>query len=237
MGTRDHAVLRLAVDLVILTVREDQLQILIIERGNPPFAGRPALPGGFLRGTEDPLAAAHRELREETGLSASGLHLEQLPVAGAPDRDPRGRVVSVPYLAIAPNLPMPIAGSDASGARWRPLDSLEEDGHLAFDHDEILQMAIERARIELEHTTLAAAFCAEPFTIGQLRGVYEAVWGGQLDPRNFSRKVIKTEGFVVATGEKRLVGTGRPAALYRRGSATRLHPAMLRADLGPPIHP
>ncbi|MEV4723105.1 NUDIX hydrolase [Micromonospora humida] len=234
MGTRDHLVLRLAVDLVILTVRENLLQVLVIERGNDPFVGRPALPGGFLREGEEPLATAHRELREETGLDASGLHLEQLPVAGAPDRDPSGRVVSVPYLAIAPSLPIPVAGSDASVARWRSLDSLAEDGPLAFDHDEILSMAVERARIQLEQTTLAAAFCTEPFTMGQLRGVYEAVWGRPLDPRNFSRKVIKTEGFVVEAGEKRVGGAGRPAALYRRGTATRLHPPMLRAELTPP---
>jgi 8-oxo-dGTP diphosphatase len=90
--------------------------------------------------------------------------------------------------------------------------------------------AAERARAKLEYSPLATAFCREPFTIGELRGVYEAVWGVPLDPRNFHRKVTSVEGFVVPTGERRRPPTGRPAALYRRGDATLLYPPMLRTS-------
>ncbi len=227
MIVRDHAQLRIAVDLAILTVRDDSLQALIITRANEPYEGRPALPGGFVRTGEDIDAAAVRELGEETGLDGAALHLEQFAVYGKPDRDPRGRVVSVAYLAIMPDLPVPTAGSDASSASW--ITVAEVRGSLAFDHDQILDDAVERARRRLELTTLATAFCPPEFTIGDLRSVYEAVWGTPLDPRNFNRKVINTAGFVEATGEKRLPATGRPAALYRAGAATALNPPILRA--------
>jgi 8-oxo-dGTP diphosphatase len=228
---RPHATIRLTVDLVVLTVREDSLQVLLIERGNPPFQGLPALPGGFLRPSEPIDAAARRELVEETSIDASRFHLEQLHTYGDPDRDPRGRIVTVAYLAIAPNLPIPVAGSDARSARWMPVDSALATG-LAFDHAQILTDAVEAARAKLEYTTLATAFCGDNFTIAELRNVYEVVWGVPVDPRNFSRKVNNTAGFVEATGGKRIPETGRPAALYRRGNATALLPPMLRASAG-----
>jgi 8-oxo-dGTP diphosphatase len=228
---RPRLLLHLAVDLAILTVRESQLNALVIERANAPFRGQPALPGGFLRAGEDLRTAAVRELAEETSLDGGGLHLEQLGAYGDPDRDPRGRVVTVAYLALAPDLPIPTAGSDARSARWMPVDLLR--GTLAFDHDQILDDAVEGARSRLELTTLATAFCAEKFTIGDLRHVYEVVWGVPLDPRNFSRKVARTEGFVVPTEDRRLPETGRPAALYRPGPARHLSPPLLRsADQG-----
>jgi 8-oxo-dGTP diphosphatase len=231
MPSRKHAALRLAVDLAILTVRQDRLQVLTITRANEPFRGQAALPGGFLRDEEDIPDAAVRELGEETGLDGRTLHLEQLAAYGAPDRDPRGRVVSVAYLAMMPNLPVPTAGSDASSATWTPVDDIfSKPGTLAFDHDTILADAVERARTRLEFTTLATAFCDPLFTIGDLRGVYEAVWGEELDPRNFSRKVVKTDGFIEETGEKRVPAVGRPAALYRSGGRSSLHPPILRGS-------
>jgi len=227
MIDRDHELLRLAVDLAVLTVREGRLQVLVITRGNEPFRGRPALPGGFLRPGEDVDRAAVRELGEETGLDGSKLHLEQLATYGAPERDPRGRVVSVAHLAMMPDLPIPTAGSDASSAAWAPVETVL--GQLAFDHDKILADAVERSRRLLEYTTLATAFCSPRFTIGDLRAVYEVVWGQPVDPRNFSRKVMNTEGFVEATGEKRMPEVGRPAGLFRRGPAQILNPPILRA--------
>jgi 8-oxo-dGTP diphosphatase len=226
MADSKYVLVNLTVDIAILTVRDELLQVLVIERGHAPYLGQAALPGGFLRVGEDLLDAAHRELAEETSLDGTALHLEQLATYGTPDRDPRGRVVTVAYLAIAPGLPMPTAGSDAQAARWAPVEKVRST--LAFDHDRILDDAVGRARARLEYTTLATAFCAEPFTIGDLRRVYEVVWGSPLDPRNFSRKIASTDGFVEPTGAKRSPGTGRPAALYRRGTARILNPPLLR---------
>lgn len=226
MTDRDHEWLRLAVDLVILTVRDSALHVLIITRANEPFRNRPALPGGFVRPGEDIRDTALRELGEETGLDGSSLHLEQLATYGAPDRDPRGRVVSAAYLAVMPDLPLPTAGSDASSAAWIAVGEVRNS--LAFDHDMILADAVERARARLEFTTLAAAFCGSAFTIGELRSVYEAVWDAPVDPRNFNRKVLNTVGFVEPTGGKRTTELGRPAILYRRGAAASLFPPILR---------
>jgi 8-oxo-dGTP diphosphatase len=217
------------VDLVVLTVRDDQLQALTIRRGEEPFLGHWALPGGFLRPDEDLSAAAARELLEETGLSADHVHLEQLGSYGAPLRDPRMRVVTVAYIALAADLPTPTAGSDASDARWHPVtDLLDRPGTLAFDHGQILGDGVERARAKLEYTPLAAAFCASEFTVSELRHVYEVVWGKHLDPRNSHRKVTKTAGFVAPTESTTTRDGGRPARLYTAGAVATLHPPLLR---------
>jgi 8-oxo-dGTP diphosphatase len=142
-------------------------------------------------------------------------------------------VISVAYLALAPDLAAPTAGSDAAASSWRPVDDvLAAPSRLAFDHARILADAVERARSKLEYTPLASAFCANLFTIRDLRRVYEAVWGVELDPRNFHRKITTTPEFVVPTGEHSAGEGGRPAALFRRGGATLLHPAMLRPAPG-----
>jgi 8-oxo-dGTP diphosphatase len=212
------------VDLVVLTIRPD-LRVLLVRRGIPPFRGRWALPGGFVLPDEDLADAAVRELTEETGVPAAAGHLEQLATYGAPRRDPRGRVVSVAYLALLPDLPAPRAGSDAVAADWHPVAGAPR---LAFDHNRILADGVERARAKLEYTPLAAAFCPAEFTVAQLRAVYEEVWGTPLDPRNFHRKVTSTPGFVEPVGHFSDGGRGRPAALFRRGDATTLYPPLLR---------
>jgi 8-oxo-dGTP diphosphatase len=220
--------LAVTVDLAVFTVRDGAFQILAIERGKDPYRGQLALPGGFVEPDEDLDTAAARELREETGLEPAELHLEQLHAYGDPDRDPRMRIVSVCYLALMPNLPLPVAGGDAQAARWMPVDELLSGTRpVAFDHRRIVRDAVEAARSRLEHSTLGAAFCTEPFAISDLRRVYEIVWGQRLDPGNFSRKVTGVPDFLVATGERSREG-GRPATLYRRGTATTLHPPLLR---------
>ncbi|MDH2424994.1 NUDIX domain-containing protein [Sphaerisporangium sp. TRM90804] len=225
-----HAPVFVTVDLVILTVRQDVLQVLLIERGNEPYLGFPALPGGHVRDGETLDQAALRELGEETGVDGRSLHLEQLRAYSDPGRDPRGRVITVAYLALGPGLPHPTAGTDATAARWVPVaDVFDGPVPLAFDHAGILRDALERARSQLEHTTVAAAFCAEPFTVGDLRHIYEVVWGMPLDPSNFRRKVTNADSFLVPTGERRHPETGRPAALYRRGAARLLLPPLLRS--------
>jgi 8-oxo-dGTP diphosphatase len=215
-----------AVDLVILTVREDTLMALAIRRGIPPFKGQWALPGGFVLPDEDLTAAARRELAEETGLADFRAHLEQLATYGTPGRDPRGRVISVAYLALAPDLPLPSAGSDAAAAQWMPVDAMA--GELAFDHPQILADALERARAKLEYTPLAAAFCAETFTIAELRHVYQVVWGVELDPRNFHRKVTSTRGFVIPADGTTTRDGGRPAQLFSVGPGDVLRPPLMR---------
>ena len=227
---RAPTLVALTVDLVLLTIRSGALQVLLVERAIGPFAGSWALPGGFVLADEDLDEAARRELREETGLDDVPGHLEQLRTYAAPGRDPRQRVITVAHLCLLPDLPAPVAGSDAAGAAWWPVADLLTEGAptLAFDHARIVAHGVERARAKLEYTTLATSFVAEPFTLAELRLVYEAVWGVALDPGNFRRKVLSTPGFVVDTGTRTSTGRGRPAALYRRGPATDLHPAMLR---------
>jgi 8-oxo-dGTP diphosphatase len=226
----DFVPLGLATDLVILTVRDGRFEVLLIRRGIPPYQDRWALPGGFVRPDEDLEATARRELAEETGITTDRIHLEQVATYGAPDRDPRGRVVSVAYLALVPDLPAPVAGSDAAAASWVDVtDVLDDPDRLAFDHHRILTDAVERARAKLEYSPLATAFCPPEFTISELRGVYEAVWGTSLDPRNFHRKVTKTPDFVTPTATTTTRDGGRPAQLFHRGTATALHPPMTRA--------
>ncbi|WP_314176334.1 NUDIX hydrolase [Streptomyces winkii] len=239
------------VDLVVLTVRRHALCALAVRRGEAPYEGKWALPGGFVRADEDLAAAAARELAEETGLRAHdadsglpGAHLEQLATYGDPGRDPRMRVVSVAHLALAPDLPSPTPGGDARGARWAAVDDLlgvgdpsrrrDEDGDkasLAFDHDQILAAGVERARSKIEYSSLATAFCPPEFTVGELRRVYEAVWGVVLDPRNFHRKVTGTPGFLVPSGGTTTRQGGRPAQLFRAGGANVLNPPMLRPEV------
>lgn len=219
------------VDLVVLTVRQDALHVLLVTRGEDPFAGKLALPGGFVHPDEGLERAAARELREETGLRKVHGHLEQLASYGDPDRDPRMRVVSVAFLALAANLPDPVAGSDAAAAHWLPVSQvLAGRGRLAFDHSQILRDGVERAKAKLEYTPLATAFCPTEFTVAQLRHVYEAVWQEQLDPRNFHRKVTRSPGFLVDTGRSVNAGPGRPAALFRRGHLELLVPPLLREE-------
>jgi 8-oxo-dGTP diphosphatase len=226
---RAYAPAAVTADLVLLTIRDGRLAALVIRRGEPPFEGQLALPGGFVRPNETLAEAAARELAEETGLATGTVHLEQLASYGDPGRDPRMRVVTVAYLALAPNLPLPQAGTDAAEAHWAPADHILT-ATMAFDHHRILADGIERARAKLEYTPLAAAFCPPQFTITQLRRVYEAVWGATLDPRNFHRKATRTDGFLSPAGSATTGDRGRPARLYRKGTATLLHPPMLRSS-------
>jgi 8-oxo-dGTP diphosphatase len=227
-GSGEFPAFAVTVDLVILTVGEEGLEALVIERGEEPFLGELALPGGFVRPDETLAAAASRELAEETGLRVA--HLEQLASYGEPDRDPRMRVVTVAYLAMTPDPPVLTAGTDAAAASWVPVRSLARK-HLAFDHRKILRDGVDRARAKLEYTTLATAFCPREFTIAELRRIYEAIWGEELDPRNFSRKVLSTEGFIVPTDAITTRGGGRPARLYRAGPATELSPPLRRPQI------
>jgi len=219
----------LTVDLAVFTIREGKLAILLIERGDHPFKGSWALPGGFVDAGENLVDAAVRELTEETGVGVFGGHLEQLRTYGSPKRDPRMRVVSVAHVAFAPNLAEPQAGSDAANARWFDMDDVP-GLNLAFDHEIIVADALERVRSKLEYTTLATSFVTEPFSLAQLYAVYAAVWGAAPHLHNWQRSVIATDGFVklAPEGTRAEGATGAGPVLYRRGAGTTLQPAMLR---------
>jgi 8-oxo-dGTP diphosphatase len=224
-------------DLVVLSVRDGALHVLLVRRLGQPFAGRLALPGGFVEIDENLEDAAYRELGEEAGVGRDDVILEQLAAYGEPERDPRNRVVSVAWLALGADLPEPTAGSDAADARWVPVATALGSGEagdmeerLAFDHHQILADGVERARAKLEDTGFAAALCGEVFTVADLHAVYEAVWGIELDKGNFHRKVTGVEGFLTPTGEVREGGRGRPARVYRGNPRATLSPPILRGD-------
>lgn len=224
------------VDVVVLTLAAGRLQVLLVERGSEPFLGAWALPGGFIRPHEALDQAVARELREETGVEAAA-HLEQIGAYGDPDRDPRMRVVTVAYLAVLRDVGRIVAGTDAVRAELVPVQSLLAAlpaRRLAFDHGRILEDGIARAREKLASTSLATAFIGPEFTLSDLRGVYEAAWGVQLDPGNFRRKVLSTEGFVEPTGRRVPASPsgGKPAETYTAGGIVALHPPLQIAPLG-----
>lgn len=218
-----------AVDVAMMTVYQGQLAVLVAKADTPPFTDLWSLPGRRVVADENLDDTANRALRELAGVTAPDAHMEQLRTYGDPNRDPHDRVVSVAYLALTPvtdlfRLP--------PHARFLPVrDLLTDDGPpMAYDHREIVADALERARAKLEYSSLACAFVNEPFTLAELRRVYEAVWGVTLDEANFRRKVVHTPGFVVEVSGVTQPGPGggRPARRYRAGGATMLHPAMLR---------
>ncbi len=227
---RSRQIAQMTADLVVLTVRDQRLHVLLVTRATDPFKGKLALPGGFMRAGESLEDAAWRELKEETGIDASLLPFEQLHTYSEIRRDPRPRrIISTAFLAIAPNLPVPAAATDARSADWVEVEPSLFD-RLAFDHGKILKDGVRRARNLLEHTTVAADFCGPTFTLRELCQVYEAVWGSPIDPSNFRRKVLAS-GFVERAGARRGGVRGPAAELYRKGSAKVLHPPMRSAGL------
>jgi len=210
MYTYEYPRPALTTDVVIFTLRENQLYVLLIQRAETPFAGMWALPGGFVKMDESLEEAACREMEEETGLK--DVYLEQLYTYGDPDRDPRGRVVTVTYFALIP-ADAPIrteGGSDARQACWYPIDQLPD---LAFDHKDIIRYAIRRLRYKLEYSAAGFELLPEQFTLTELQHTYEMILGEKLDKRNFRRRILEAN-IIEATPHKR-TGEGRPARLYR----------------------
>jgi 8-oxo-dGTP diphosphatase len=209
------------VDVVILTMAEGVLNVLLVRRGEEPFQGMWAIPGGFKRPEETLDAAARRELAEETGVDVPSL-LTQFGAYGDPGRDPRLNVVTVGYLAVLRDVGAIVAGTDAAEASLIPVsDVLEERVELAFDHVQIVRDGVERVRVELELSGIATAFVGTTFTMAELRAVYEAIWGVQLDAANFRRSLVGDDAWVIPTGRTAQPGPGggRPAELYRAGRA------------------
>jgi 8-oxo-dGTP diphosphatase len=218
---RQFPAFAVTVDVVIFTMAEGQLQVLLVRRGQEPYEGRWAIPGGFKLPTETLDEAARRELVEETGVDAADL-LAQLGAYGDPQRDPRMNVVTVAYLAVLHEVGAVTAGTDAADAALVPVaDVLDGKVDLAFDHDRILRDAVARVRVELEVSGVATAFVGPTFTLAELRKVYEAVWGVELDGANFRRSVVTEPDWVIPTGRRARSGAtgGKPAELFRAGRA------------------
>ena len=207
------------VDVVILTMSDGRLHVLLVRRGVAPFEGMWAIPGGFKRPSETLDEAATRELGEETGVDSAAL-LTQFGAYGDPERDPRMNVVTVAYLAVLRDIGAIVAGTDAAEAALIPVsETLNGQLELAFDHAQIVRDAVERVRVDLELRGIATAFVGATFTLGELRTVYEAVWGVHLDSANFRRSVLAEDGWVKPTGRRARPGAagGKPAELYRAG--------------------
>jgi len=200
--------MKVTVDVVIFTIQDGVLKVLLVKRLVEPFIGQFAIPGGFVHEDEDLEEAALRELKEETGVA--DVYLEQLYSFGKPDRDPRGRVITVAYFALISADRTLKAGTDAAEAAWFPLDDLPP---LAFDHATILNYALERLRNKLEYTTVGFQLLPEKFTLTELQEVYSAILGKKLDKRNFRRKMSILKILKPLPEYRR--GGQRPAQLYR----------------------
>lgn len=200
----------LTVDCVVFGFDEGELKVALIRRANEPYRGRWALPGGYVELDESLEEAARRELREETGIER--LYLEQLYTFGAVDRDPRERVVSVAYYALVSLAEQRMrAATDATDAAWVPLSSVRR---LAFDHSEILAIALARLKAKVRYQPVGFELLPRKFTLSQLQHLYEAVLERELDKRNF-RKKIQSTGLLIATGELEREVAHRAARLYR----------------------
>ncbi len=210
----------LTADVVVFTLQPPgHLAVLLIERGIPPFRGQFALPGGFVQPDEDLADAARRELAEETGVD--DVPIDQLATFGKPGRDPRGRTVTVAHLALVPweRVAHARGGDDAASARFfrvegeRPVDDHAVPLPLAFDHDDVVRVAIERLRARVTYTTAPFALMPKEFTLAELQAAYEAILERPLHRRAFRERVVD-EGWVTGTGRTR-GGAHRPAQLFR----------------------
>jgi 8-oxo-dGTP diphosphatase len=218
--TYDHPRPSVTVDSVIFGFDpQSGLQLLLIRRAGAPYHGMWALPGGFVRVSdegdqgEDLEAAARRELEEETGVKVS--YLEQLYTFGKPGRDPRGRVMSVAYMALVRAHDHDVVGrDDAAEAEWFPVSTLLSGKRpLAFDHDEIIHMGVTRLQGKVRYAPIGFNLLARTFTLSELQSLYEAVLLRQLDKRNFRRRILAM-GILASAGQQENV-PHRAATLYR----------------------
>lgn len=198
------------VDCVLFGLSEDKLKVLLIQRAHDPFAGKWALPGGFIEMEESLETSALRELEEETGLSK--IYLEQLYTFGDCGRDPRGRTISVAYFALVQAAEHHAKGADdASAAEWFPVDKLPK---LAFDHAKILDCALTRLRAKVRYQPIGFELLPRKFTLSQLQRLYELILGRELDKRNFRKKILGMS-VLEELDEVEAGGARRPAKLYR----------------------
>ncbi len=200
----------LTVDCVVFGLDDDDLKVMLIQRGLPPFQGKWALPGGFVRVDETLEEAARRELEEETGLHK--VFLEQLFTFGAIDRDPRERVVTVAYYALVKLSDHKVqAATDARDAAWF---GVHDAPSLAFDHATILQMGLERLRGKLRYRPIGFELLPKKFALSQLQHLYEVVLEREIDKRNFRKRVLAMD-LLIETDEVQQDVAHRAARLYR----------------------
>ncbi|HET8913442.1 MAG TPA: NUDIX domain-containing protein [Ktedonobacteraceae bacterium] len=198
------------VDVLMMSLRQRDLQVLLVKRRSWPYEGMWAVPGGFVNIDESLEAAAKRELQEETDVT--DVYLEQLYTFGDPGRDPRTRVITVVYFALLDSERLQVkAASDAVDVGWFSVYDLPP---LAFDHQHIVDYALKRLRGKLDYTTIAFNLLPEQFTLRELQRVHEIILHHPLDKRNFRKKILSTE-ILEDTGAKKMEGTHRPARLYR----------------------
>lgn len=197
------------VDIVLCTVIQNQLKVLLIQRKQPPFEHMWAIPGGFIHAGETLEQAASRRLFEETNVNH--IYLEQLGSFGKPDRDPRARVITVAYYALVSAEKLYLeAHANAEDVKWVSVNELND---LAFDHYEIVQMALAKLKRHLESSSVAFQLLPEKFTLTELQRVYELILGKTLDKRNFRKKILASD-ILKDTGETKMEGYHRPAQLY-----------------------
>jgi len=207
--TYPHPRAALTVDCVVFGFDEGALKVLLIRRGIEPFRNRWALPGGFVRPDETLDGAARRELHEETGLSE--VYQEQLYTFGAIHRDPRERVISVAYFALVRRSDhFPAAATDAAEAAWFEVENIPL---LAFDHAEILKIALERLRGKIRWQPIGFELMPEKFTLTRFQALYETILGRSLDKRNFRKKLL-AQGLLIALEESTTSNSRRPARLF-----------------------
>lgn len=200
----------LTVDCVVFGLDEEGLKVLLIERGLAPFRGNWALPGGFVHVDESIDDAALRELQEETGLKK--VFLEQLFTFGSLGRDPRERVVTVAYYALVQLSNHQVqAATDAREALWFAVDDLPK---LAFDHNQILDMAHERLQAKVRYQPIGFELLPKKFTLRQLQSMYETILDRDLDKRNFRKKILGM-GVLTELAEVEADVAHRAARLYR----------------------
>ena len=202
--------LAVTVGIAVFAVLGGVLHVLLVRRPHKPFGQCWTLPGGFVEEQECLDSAARRELAEETHLS--DVFIEQLYSFGRPDRDPRGRMITIAYYALlsADHAEEIDRTGDAAEVHWFAIGRLKS---LAFDHEAIVDCAVERLEGKAQYTTVAFHLLPDEFTFSQLQRVYEAIWQKKLDRRNF-RKWINSLHLVIKTGRQRSNGH-RPASIYR----------------------